>query len=108
MKTQTDTNQHSLFGNTTHVTAAPHNGTETSRVAAKSIEPVMDRLEKQVYEVLSRKPMTCDRVEVITGMSHQTASARINALARKKLIQPTGQKLPTRSGRPAMVWEVRV
>ncbi len=48
--------------------------------------------------------LTCDQVEVRTGMAHQTASARITGLSRKHEILDRGVRRPTRSGRDAIVW----
>lgn len=47
---------------------------------------------------------TCDEVEVITGLPHQGASARIRELVQKKLIEERGIRRKTRSGRSAAVY----
>lgn len=49
--------------------------------------------------------MTCDEVEIVTGLKHQTASARIRELALKGLIKDSGKRRLTRSGRKAVVYE---
>lgn len=51
---------------------------------------------------------TCDRLEVLLGMSHQTASARINDLARAGRIVDSGRREKTRTGRNAICWKVVV
>jgi hypothetical protein len=93
----------------------PHNGTDTSQAAAVSVAEHLPRLEGLVMTAIG--PLysdgtpkdihgaTCDEVEWHTGLSHQCASARINALARRRLIRDSGQRRPTRSGRKAIVWE---
>lgn len=50
--------------------------------------------------------MTCDRLEQVLGMSHQTASASICHLKNEGLLHDTGKKEPTRTGRKAIVWSV--
>lgn len=62
---------------------AAHNGTDTSREAAAVIRPDLGRLQRLVLEAIADAPdgLTCKEVEQITGLSHQTASARLNELA---------------------------
>ena len=47
------------------------------------------------------KGSCCEDWERDLKMKHQTASALLTELSREKLIQPTGQKSFTKSGRPA-------
>ena len=63
---------------------APSNKTETSKDAAESIK---DKINGMCLEVLRcvrnyEEGLTCDEVEQILGMKHQTASARLNDLSR--------------------------
>ena len=62
---------------------APHNGIETSRDAAEAIRPDLGRLHRLVLDTIDQAAdgMTCKEVEQATGLSHQTASARLNELA---------------------------
>ena len=62
---------------------APHNGIETSRDAAEAIRPDLGRLQRLVLDTIAQAVdgMTCKEVEQATGLSHQTASARLNELA---------------------------
>ena len=71
--------QHSLFNHAT----APHNGTETSREAAESILPKVNSMCRQVYDCIASMPggLTCEQVEQILSMKHQTVSARIRDLS---------------------------
>jgi predicted ArsR family transcriptional regulator len=78
---------------------------QTSEEALASLEPHLDRLEKIVLSQIDQHPMTCDEVESQTGLSHQTASARIRALAQRELINATDERRKTRSGRKAIVWQ---
>lgn len=93
---------------------APHNGTETSVQAASSIKPHVNRLGRQVLDCIAASPagMTCDEVEAITHLAHQTCSARFRDLATcqppaisKVLLEDgTYLKRRTRSGRFAFVY----
>ena len=93
---------------------APHNGTETSRDAAKSIKLHAGRMAKQVLHCISSSPngLTCEQVEQQLEMKHQTASARIRDLAscQPPLICKRHNKegklirRETTSGRTAAVW----
>ena len=62
---------------------AAHNGTDTSREAAEAIKPDLARLHRLVLGTVAQAPdgITCKEVEQATGLSHQTASARLNELA---------------------------
>jgi predicted transcriptional regulator len=88
-------------------TIAPHNGTETSRDAALSIQEACGRLERIVVDTIKgHGGLMCDTVEEVTGLSHQCASARINALVKRGVLKDSGHKSRTRSGRKAIVWVV--
>lgn len=96
-----------------HATA-PHNGTTTSRDAAESIKPQVNRLCSEVLRAIKTSPygMTCDECEACLSMAHQTCSARFRDLATCeppsiiKCQLPDGSylKRKTRSGRSAFVW----
>jgi RecA/RadA recombinase len=103
-------NQTDLF---LHATA-PHNGTGTSRDAAESIKPQVNRLCSMVLKAIKEMPggLTCQEVEDILGFGSGTATARINELANcqppliTKGMDPDGKiiRRPNRSGRTAYVW----
>jgi hypothetical protein len=65
---------------------APHNGTDTSREAAEAIKPDLARLHRLVLDAIADAPdgLTCKEVEQVTGLCHQTASARLNELANSQ------------------------
>jgi predicted transcriptional regulator len=50
---------------------------------------------------------TCDECEHELDLRHQTASARIRELVQMGLLRDSGRTRKTRSGRAAVVWEVR-
>ena len=78
---------------------------ETSRQAAASIKPHLSRLQVDILNlVIARNGVTCDEVERSLELRHQTASARIRELASSGLIQDSGTKRKTSSGRTAVVW----
>lgn len=66
-----------------------------------------DNLREDVYRAIALtglSGMTCDEVERETGLSHQSASARIRELALMNRIFDSGARRVTRSGRRATVW----
>lgn len=82
-------------------------GSGTSAEAAATIpDEELARLEQRVYETL-QTPRTCDEVEVLTGLAHQTASARIRGLVLRRQIINSGEKRITRHNRRAVVWRRR-
>ena len=48
---------------------------------------------------------TCDKLEQVLNMSHQTTSARINDLVRMGKIVDSGRREKTRTGRLAICWK---
>ena len=81
---------------------------ETSLQARRSQEDKASTDCMAVYNRLRKYPRgaTCDRLEQVLGMSHQTTSARINDLARRGKIVDSGRREKTRTGRPAICWKV--
>lgn len=78
----------------------------TSAEALKSMKQVIPSKRMSVRDYIRSRSdgATCDEVEVALGMSHQTASARINELYRMCAIDPSGLR-KTRSGRNATIWK---
>jgi broad specificity phosphatase PhoE len=80
---------------------------ETSAEAARSLgKDRIAKLEAVVLSVLTRTPRTCDEVEMLTGLPHQTASARLRGLVLKKLVEDSGEKRVTRYLKKATVWRI--
>lgn len=97
--------QGELFGDNWDKPPVGRNSPETSQQAADSISDQASRLAKIALAYISHNGgLTCAEVEAQTGMSHQTASARIWELQRKGKIKDSGQRRKTPSGRNAIVW----
>lgn len=77
--------------------------------AYRSIKPMASTLREQVLAFIENRGnggATDDEVEAVTGMRHQTASARRRELVLKGLVRDSGLRRETRSGRNATVWVV--
>lgn len=65
-------------------------------------------LRQLVLNVVAKHPqgITCDAIEEITGLRHQTCSARVHELMKSGHILNSGRKAPTRSARgtKATLW----
>ena len=72
------------------------------------MEPVAPSMRLQVCLFIEDRENggTCDEVEVMSGFSHQTVSARIRELAKAGRIKDSGRTRPTSAGRKAVVWIV--
>lgn len=85
-------------------------GSDTSEAAAESLEPSLNRLEAQVFSAIAARGeqgVTDDELELMTGLRHQTVSARRRTLVLKQLICDSTRRRLTRSGRSAVVWIVQ-
>ena len=94
-----------LYGGT-----LPHEHVDTSVQAALEIEPVVGRLRGEVLECIREAGLqgcTDDELEILLEMRHQTASARRRELALMGLVEDSGRRRRTRSGRKACVWVLK-
>lgn len=84
----------------------PHNGTKTSKEAAKSAktETVRDQVLIAIEEAGG---LTCDECEVRLNRPHTTISARIRELVLLGKIVDSGKERKTRWGRNARIYEVK-
>lgn len=90
-------------GNPPHVA-----GSDTSKAAADAIKESADSIRRKVYNLIgSSRGLTCDEVEAITNLRHQTASARIRELVLQGRLYDSKERRATRSGRMAAVYKVR-
>lgn len=74
------------------------------------VPPGLAPLARRVLETVIRAGalgMTCDEIERVTGLPHQSASARVHELERARLIVNSGRTRATRAGRRARVWVVK-
>jgi hypothetical protein len=94
---------------------APHNGTDTSRDAAESIRFQINGMCRDVLEIIRecRLGLTCEQIEQLLEMKHQTASARLRDLMEMhpsplefRLDEKTGkpQRRVNSSGRTARIY----
>ena len=94
---------------------APHNGVDTSREAADRVRDQLNAMCQQVLEAVRNCPrgLTCEQVEQLLGMKHQTASARLRDLMclepcplEFRPDEKTGkpQRRSTASGRTARIY----
>ncbi len=82
-------------------------GSDTSRAAAESMTTSAPTLRTKVLRLIiaaGPRGLTDDEIEVVTGMRHQTASARRRELVLGGKVQDSGGRRRTRSGRGATVW----
>ena len=85
----------------------PYSRAGTSKAAARSVRRTAPAIRERVlWQIRVAGGLTCYEIEVALGLSHQTASARVNDLARAGRIKDSGRRLTTISGRKAIVWEV--
>lgn len=80
---------------------------DTSRNAAKSIREGAAKLRERVRVAIARREhygATCDELESLLEMRHQTCSARVHELAKVGAIVDSGERRKTRSGRKAAVY----
>ena len=80
---------------------APHNGTDTSRDAAESIRSQINGMCRDVLEKVRACPsgLTCEQIEQLLGMKHQTASARLRDLMEMHP-SPLEFRLDPKTGKP--------
>ncbi len=78
---------------------------QTSIEAFDSIQGYVPTLNQRVFKIIKdNQGMTCDEIEVILGIRHQTISSRITHLSKIGVIVDSAQRRKTRSGRNAIVW----
>lgn len=79
-------------------------GCDTSEAASDSVTSVMSVMRSRVLAQVKAADATCDEIEVILGMCHQTASARIRELVLSGFVRDTGRRRPTRRNRNARIY----
>ena len=79
---------------------------DNSRDAHRSVKPLKSGMRERLHGIIKmrgERGLTVDELEIVTGMPHQTVSARVHEMAKLGTIVDTGKR-PTRSGRNAAVW----
>lgn len=80
-------------------------GCDTSQAAAESIEKDAPRLQREILKLIDTyDTATCDEIEEMTNIRHQSCSARFRELVLAGRIIDTGLRRKTRSGRSARVY----
>ena len=82
-----------------------HSG--TSREAASSMKGKSARLREQVLLELRRQPATDEELANITSLSGNTCRPRRVELVELGLVEDSGLRRKTASGRNAVVWRVK-
>jgi hypothetical protein len=87
------------------ITANYHRGNPYSEAAQQRTKRNKAGDLIRILKVLFEYPrgLTCDEVEVLLGMRHQTCSARFTDMKKFNWIVKCGSRL-TRTGSPAGVW----
>lgn len=90
-----------LYGGT-----PPHEDVDTSAWAAESVRHTAPKARAKVVAAFAQHgPLTCEQVEQVTGMSHQSCSARIREAVQKDEIVWTGDYRKGSSGRMQRVYK---
>ncbi len=76
-------------------------------MSVKNKVPAMKRVVFDAIKMSGSAGATCDELETRLGMRHQTVSARLRGLFIDGVIQDTGIKRNTSSGRKAVAWVAR-
>jgi len=61
-------------------------------------------VQHQLVMALDKHPMICEELETLTGRSHQSVSAALNALLKKGLAEKSGMVESTSTGCTANIW----
>jgi hypothetical protein len=80
---------------------------KTSLDAYKSVNH-QSMMNKVMYEIEANGASTCDELEIIMDGRHQSISATLTNARKQGLIVDTGERRPTRSGRQAIVWDLKI
>ncbi|MBO0864839.1 MAG: helix-turn-helix transcriptional regulator [Mycobacterium sp.] len=102
----TEWEQYSLYDGT-----PPHQEPGTSSDAALSVLSDTHRLQGQVFRAIQTagdRGRTDDELEQLLGLRHQTVSARRRELVLLDLIEDSGDRRRTSSGRGAIVWKAKI
>jgi hypothetical protein len=84
----------------------PHNGTDTSVDAARSVRSELPRLEALVLGALRGSPAgaTAEELEAMTCLRGNTVRPRLVGLRERGMVEDSGGRRATASGRLAVIW----
>lgn len=88
-------------------------GRETSREAAESIQPHMNRLEQIVIDTIrDHGPMTADQIAIVSGVDKLSIRPRCSQLANEDrkggpVLVDTGERRVNESRKRAVVWGIK-
>lgn len=77
---------------------------EANKIAHKGKVRARQRIIEELMDGEENGGLTCEELEQVTLLSHQTCSARLSELRREGKIKIVGQR-KTRSGSPASVYQ---
>ena len=93
------------------ITARKHKGSETSVAAFQGTAPEDRRKQRnkvlRFFKRNSRFGFTCEQISALLEIRYSAASARMSELQRDGLIEDSGERRPTSTGRPARVMRAR-
>jgi hypothetical protein len=85
----------------------PHADADTSREAARAIEPEANRIRDEVAALIREAGgLTIDELAVRRGTTPNAMSPRVRELVILGRIEDSGGRRRTRTGRRAIVWRV--
>jgi hypothetical protein len=86
----------------------PHNGTPTSRLAAKVMKPLAGKQLAKIFEFLKSRGAdgATDQEQQLLGLSGDSQRPRRNRLVELGWVKDSGVMRMTKSGTPAKVWIV--
>ena len=79
----------------------------TSREAWRSFLPDSAKLDRLIMKSLEDLgEVTCQRIEGYIDRDHQAVSGNLRHLVEKNLVEDSGRRGKTRSGRSAILWRI--
>ena len=79
----------------------------TSIEAYESVKPYIPTISERIVDYIAEwGPDICDEIECQLSLSHQTCSACIRGLVKQGVLEDSGEKSRTRSGRRAIMWKL--
>jgi len=79
---------------------------DTSEEASRRALPRAGRDARRILDLIrAHGGLTCREIQELTGIPHETASARCTGLKDKGWIRDSGKRRPSAKGNPMTVWE---